>query len=190
MICDWWISIRFVCFCVSRFVTCDRNYDWRQRKTQLRRRLLNFRVRMFVKSAVIENVFSSPGIHFLNPGPKVPRLVKRAHLSKSGRYWLVRTFGHRPLQRLGRASLVPSRPRRFRMRRHLSSLSEKFAIVLRSKPPLVTRIAPTGLGTKLAVFTIARIVWAEVSFLWLCEQKDKTHVSVTVPGGDRKIRTA
>ena len=26
-ICDWWISIRFVCFCVSRFVACDRNYD-------------------------------------------------------------------------------------------------------------------------------------------------------------------
>ena len=25
--CDWWILIRFVCFCVSRFVACDRNYD-------------------------------------------------------------------------------------------------------------------------------------------------------------------
>ena len=24
MICDWWISIRFVYFCVSRFVACDR----------------------------------------------------------------------------------------------------------------------------------------------------------------------
>ena len=23
----WWISIRFVCFCVSRFVAYDRNYD-------------------------------------------------------------------------------------------------------------------------------------------------------------------
>ena len=52
VICDWWISIRFVCFCVSRFVDCDRHYDWRQRKTQLWRRLMNFRVRMFVKSAV------------------------------------------------------------------------------------------------------------------------------------------
>ena len=50
-ICHWWISICFGCFCVSRFVACDRNYDWRQRKTQLWRRLLNFRVRMFVKSA-------------------------------------------------------------------------------------------------------------------------------------------
>ena len=52
VICDWWISIRFVCFSVSRFVACDRNYDWRQRKTQLWEWLLNFRVRMFVKSTV------------------------------------------------------------------------------------------------------------------------------------------
>ena len=27
VISDWWISIRFVSFCVSRFVACDRNYD-------------------------------------------------------------------------------------------------------------------------------------------------------------------
>ena len=63
MIGDWWISIRFVCFCVSRFVACDRNYDRRQRKTQLWRRLLNFRVRMFVKSAVnqkAENLMKQP----------------------------------------------------------------------------------------------------------------------------------
>ena len=53
---DWWISIHFVCFCVSRFVACDRNYDWRQRKTQLWRQLLNFRVRMFVKSAVMPSL--------------------------------------------------------------------------------------------------------------------------------------
>ena len=44
--------------CVSVFegllraYVCDRNYDRRQRKTQLWRRLMNFRVRMFVKSAV------------------------------------------------------------------------------------------------------------------------------------------
>ena len=25
MICDWRISIRFVCFCVSRFIACDVN---------------------------------------------------------------------------------------------------------------------------------------------------------------------
>ena len=31
MVCDLWISIRFVWFSVSRFVACDRNYDWRQR---------------------------------------------------------------------------------------------------------------------------------------------------------------
>ena len=52
LICDWRISIRFVCSCISRFVTCDRNYDWRQPKTQLWGRLLNFRVRMFLKSTV------------------------------------------------------------------------------------------------------------------------------------------
>ena len=62
-VCDWWISIRFVCFCVSRFVSCDRNYDWQQRKTQLWRRLLTFRVRMFVKSAV--RSFCSSDFFFL-----------------------------------------------------------------------------------------------------------------------------
>ena len=41
VICDWWISIRFVCLCVSRFFAFDLNYDWRQRKTQLWRWLLN-----------------------------------------------------------------------------------------------------------------------------------------------------
>ena len=48
-----WFVIGFVCFCVSRFVACDRNYDWRQQKIQLWRRPLNFRVRMFVKSTVM-----------------------------------------------------------------------------------------------------------------------------------------
>ena len=42
-------------------------------------------------------------------------------------------------------SLVPSRPRRFRMWRHLSSSP----IALGSKPPLVIRIARTCLGTRL-----------------------------------------
>ena len=27
MVCDLWISIGFVCFSLSRFVACDRNYD-------------------------------------------------------------------------------------------------------------------------------------------------------------------
>ena len=35
MICDSRISIRSVCCCISRFVICDRNYHWRQRKMQL-----------------------------------------------------------------------------------------------------------------------------------------------------------
>ena len=55
MVCDLRIlRIRFVCFSVSKFVACDRNYDWRQQKTHLWRQLLNFRVRrVFLKSAVI-----------------------------------------------------------------------------------------------------------------------------------------
>ena len=65
VICDWWISIRFVCFCVLRFVACDRNYDWRQWKTQLWRRLMNFRVRMFVKSAVRLKTFFLNGCPFI-----------------------------------------------------------------------------------------------------------------------------
>ena len=44
------------------FVACDRNYDWRQRKTQFWGRLLNFRVRMFVKSAVKLCLQKSPQI--------------------------------------------------------------------------------------------------------------------------------
>ena len=51
VICDWWIPIRLVCFCISRFVACDRNHGWRQRKTQSWKRLLNVRVRVFMKSA-------------------------------------------------------------------------------------------------------------------------------------------
>ena len=58
---DWWISIPFVCFCVPGFISCARNCDWRQRKTQLWRRLLNFRVRVFLKSAV---KFSKKLLHY------------------------------------------------------------------------------------------------------------------------------
>ena len=52
---SWFVICGFrsvLCVSVSRFVACDRNYDWRQRKTQLWRWLLKFRVQMFVKSAV------------------------------------------------------------------------------------------------------------------------------------------
>ena len=27
VICDWWISIHFVCFSVSKLIDCDYNYD-------------------------------------------------------------------------------------------------------------------------------------------------------------------
>ena len=57
-------------------------------------------------------------------------------------------------------SLVPSRPRRFRMWRHPSSLSGKFAraIALGSKPPPVTWIARSGLCTRLRRVIISAIV--------------------------------
>ena len=58
----WWFVIggfRSV-LCVSVSFK-GRNYDWRQRKTQLWRRLLNFRVRMFVKSAVTSFWYGGPG---------------------------------------------------------------------------------------------------------------------------------
>ena len=83
MVCDWWIWIRFVCFCVSRFVACDRNYDRRQRKTQLWRRLLNFRVRMFVKSAVnqkAENLMKQPQFPSLRDNARTYSRGTRAHL--------------------------------------------------------------------------------------------------------------
>ena len=37
VICDWWISIRFVCFCVSRFVACDCNRQYSYSPTVLGR---------------------------------------------------------------------------------------------------------------------------------------------------------
>ena len=51
--CDWWILLRFECFCVSTFVSCDHNYDWWHWKM-----LFNFRVRAFVKSAVKRNGYA------------------------------------------------------------------------------------------------------------------------------------
>ena len=54
-VCDCWILICFVYFCVSGFITCDcnkKNYEWQQWKTQLWRRLWNFRVHVFLKSTV------------------------------------------------------------------------------------------------------------------------------------------
>ena len=43
LFCDLWVSIRFVCFCVTRFVACDRIVNCG---------FLNFRVRVFLKRAV------------------------------------------------------------------------------------------------------------------------------------------
>ena len=58
MICDWWISIRFVCF---GFVARDCSYDWQVRKMRLWRQLLNFRV--FVKRAVINPTIQNPSFY-------------------------------------------------------------------------------------------------------------------------------
>ena len=67
MVCDLWlVDFDFVCFCVSRFVACDRNYGWWQRKTQLWRRLMNFRVRMFVKSVEIRFILPSQWLNDQN----------------------------------------------------------------------------------------------------------------------------
>ena len=46
-------SVLYVSVFQVRFVPCDWNYDWQQGKTHLWRQLLNLRVCMFLKSAVI-----------------------------------------------------------------------------------------------------------------------------------------
>ena len=67
LFCDWWILIHFVCFCVSsfkvhsqRFIACDHNHDWQQQKAYLWRRLLNFRVCVFLKSTAVKNTCTVP----------------------------------------------------------------------------------------------------------------------------------
>ena len=67
MVCDFdrWILMCFVCFCVSRFIACDNKImqiDGGE-KTQLWRWLLNFTVRMFLKSPV-----KSDGKSIVNTG--------------------------------------------------------------------------------------------------------------------------
>ena len=47
-------SVLYVSAGVSRFISCDRNYDGRQGKTQLCRRLLNLGVHVLLKGAVNE----------------------------------------------------------------------------------------------------------------------------------------
>ena len=85
---------------------------------------------------------------FLDQKKKLSKKSKNSKFSKRVSPWFLsknRTFCHLCLvgkstqKRSFFRSLVPSRPRQFRMGRHLSSLSGKFA--LGSKPPLVTRIA-------------------------------------------------
>ena len=51
VICDWWISIHFVCFCVSGFVACD-HYKKQKMQFFIVSWLLNFRVCVLLESAV------------------------------------------------------------------------------------------------------------------------------------------
>ena len=83
VICDCWISIRFTCFFVSRFATCNRNYDWRERKTKLRRRLLNFRVRVFLKSVVNRTNKSGTKLLLCCLPPRAQTLFFRTEASAS-----------------------------------------------------------------------------------------------------------
>ena len=94
VICDWWISIRFANFFVSRLATCNRNYDWRERKMKLWRRLLNFRVCVFLKSVV--NRTNKSGTKVLPP--RAQTLFFRTEASAKPKYITV----HKALGTVGR----------------------------------------------------------------------------------------
>ena len=77
-------------------------------------------------------------------------------LSKHGkRKQLSGTFEKQATWTIVSTSLVPSRPRRFRMDVTADvtcqACRENLPIALGSKPPLVTRIARTVLGTRLCI---------------------------------------
>ena len=133
-------------------------------------------IKMFT-SARIKGRVSQSGDSF-HPGST--KAVNKKHMNCHGNWkWMGTNYLSenlfRLLQKTCRASLVPSRPRRFRMWRHLSSLSGKFA--LGSKPPLVTRIARTGLGTRqVRTWVVKRITSLSNSF---CSNvANKLHISV------------
>ena len=57
MVCDLWlVDLDPFLWVPSKFVACDRNYDWRQRKTQLWRRVLNLRVLWLISSRHSSNL--------------------------------------------------------------------------------------------------------------------------------------
>ena len=121
-------------------------------------------IKMFT-SARIKGRVSQRGDSF-HPGST--KAVNKKHMNCHGNWkWMGTNYLSenlfRLLQKTCRASLVPSRPRRFRMWRHLSSLSGKFA--LGSNPPLVTRIARTGLGKRqVRTWVVKRITSLSNSF--------------------------
>ena len=54
-----------MCVCVSRFVAYERNYNLIAAKNTIRRRLMNFRFCVFLKSA-IKGLHHSCLVHFFN----------------------------------------------------------------------------------------------------------------------------
>ena len=74
MICDWWIWIRFVFFCVSKFVACDLNIIMIDGSEKRNNCILhchyceNFRVCVFEITVTLSNI-CTPAINtiFLNP---------------------------------------------------------------------------------------------------------------------------
>ena len=132
VICDCWISIRFACFFVSRFATCNRNYDWRERKT-LWRRLLNFRVRVFLKSVVSRTNKSGTKLLLYCLPPRARTLFFRTEASAKLKYITVHkalgTAGRRGEARLARfllpAFVCPHRERKRRLGKRQTFLWRK-----------------------------------------------------------------
>ena len=79
-------------------------------------------------------------------------------------YWIQNDTAYNTTSTIPPASLAfPVVLGDFRMWRHLSSLSGKLSkIALGSRPPLVTRIARTGLGTRLQFLIFVPLRWSSV----------------------------
>ena len=136
MVCDLRLlacSIRFACFFVSRFATCNRNYDWRERKSKLRRRLLNFRVRVFLKSVVNRTNKSGTKLLLCCLPPRAQTLFFRTEATSKPKYITVHkalgTAGRRGEARLARfllpAFVCPHRERKIRLGKRQTFLWRK-----------------------------------------------------------------
>ena len=54
LICDWWISICSVCFCLSKFIACDCNKMIDTSKKQKSKLAFKFRIYVLLKSTVMK----------------------------------------------------------------------------------------------------------------------------------------